>query len=147
MLPPVFIMLSYVKVNVKTRNGRFRYNHEMRQTLFGPTLFLLLFWLGACEIRPLDLQEVDVMVDVDQEFELAMGKMAVVRNTNLIIRNEGEGSEYYDDEDGNEVHIHNIKLDINGEAVWLDDAMPEVIVGDYVIQWQPDNRLLITENR
>lgn len=80
---------------------------------------------------------------LNEEFVLERGETAVVGNSDLIIRNEGEGSEYYDDENGNEVHVYNIKLDVNGEIVWLDDTMPEIVVGNYVIQWQVGNRLLV----
>ena len=82
---------------------------------------------------------------LNEEFVLERGQTAVVHNSDLIIRNDGEGSEYYDDENGNEVHVYNIKLDVNGEIVWLDDTMPEVVMGNYVIQWQVGNRLLVIE--
>ena len=107
-------------------------------------LFCAVLLVG-CEIRPLDTQEVDKMAWVGEEFVLAAGETAVVRNTDLIIRNDGEGSEYYDDENGDEVHVYNIKLDVNGEVVWLDDTMPQVTIGEYMIQWQVGDRLLVTE--
>ena len=91
------------------------------------------------------LEAEGMMVNVGEAFELAIGETAVVHNSDLIIRNDGEGSEYYDDENGKEVHVYNIKLDVNGEIVWLDDTMPEIVMGNYVIQWQVGNRLLVIE--
>ncbi len=102
--------------------------------------------LAATPLPTHTLEAEGVMVNVGEEFVLAMGETAVVRNSDLIIRNDGEGSEYYDDENGNEVHVYNIKLDMNGEIVWLDDTMPELAIGNYVIQWQVGNRLLVVEH-
>ena len=101
--------------------------------------------LAATPLPTHTLEAEGVMVNVGEEFVLAMGETAVVHNSDLIIRNDGEGSEYYDDENGNEVHVYNIKLDVNGEIVWLDDTMPEIVMGNYVIQWQVGNRLLVIE--
>ncbi len=105
-------------------------------------LFLLsLLWLVGCVERP----PTEGLISLDEEFVLGQGETAVIANTDLVILNEGEGSEYYTDDEGNEVHEFNIKLIINGKVVFLDNNAPETAVGNYMIKWQIGNRLHVTE--
>jgi hypothetical protein len=156
-------------VGVGLSNGRFLYNTGMFKNNFVKLVSLSLVLLTSCQttsventepiapsaptatgtlqptatIAPTATTEEMDGIQLGEEFVLARGETAVIPNTDLVIYNEGEGSEYYDDAEGNEVHIYNIKLIVNDEIVWLDDNTPEVVVGDYVIQWQVNNRLRV----
>lgn len=104
---------------------------------------------GVTNVTPAstkDLTEGIVDILLGEEFVLERGQMAVLANNDFTILNEGEGSEYYTDDAGNEVHDATIKLVINDKIVFLTSSISDVTIDNYVIGWRPVNRLRVTKS-